>query len=494
MKTLAVIAGESAKRTTHFLTMEQPTEAEWPTQMGKCKRAGMSPANTVHSNCIDTPESECHVTKRAGMATACTTTGRERPALIPPSQDWFYLGPWDMPQVRQVEVTQRPPGTYTDPSNNDNPSMKNIIDRPVFITTDRNWCYLGSRDAPSVRQVEIIQRPPGTYIGPFNDEDSPTENIADQSEDHNWRRKKGNLHRNEVAVFEKNWPKPKTKDKHGAYINKQSHHDRSVVHQTSRRADGHQIVNNMDNSTRLRLQARHLPEWIEIRDVLDEEPQRPPYQGPGVFEAPWRPPPEQTIPPSPTNDILIRRATATPTPAPTYRTPGVQLPSVREMQDSLNDEQLAQYPPPIKDETLEEMRRTQYPTTTRENLRRSPSSSPEALSGPRPLTDITNAAGHNDGQNSFRDILEDEPVLSVGNLNIRDESDENSDICRECKDGSRFWCPIRESPKTNKRGPRSRHLDRCGSCGKLYVIHGASRQWCCHDWVSRSSRSPPLDR
>ena len=150
MKTLAVIAGESAKRTTHFLTMEQPTEAEWPTQTGKCKRAGMSPANTVHSNCIDTPESECHVTKRAGMATACTTTGRERPALIPPSQDWFYLGPWDMPQVRQVEVTQRPPGTYTDPSNDDNPSMKSIIDRPVFITTDRNWCYLGSRDAPSV--------------------------------------------------------------------------------------------------------------------------------------------------------------------------------------------------------------------------------------------------------------------------------------------------------------------------------------------------------
>ena len=68
-----------------------------------------------HSNCIDTPESERHVTKRAGMATACTTTGRERPALIPPSQDWFYLGPWDMPQVRQVEPTQTLPTTITLP-------------------------------------------------------------------------------------------------------------------------------------------------------------------------------------------------------------------------------------------------------------------------------------------------------------------------------------------------------------------------------------------
>ena len=172
-------------------------------------------------------------------------------------------------------------------------------------------------------------------------------------------------------------------------MNKQSHHDRSVVRQISKRADGHQIVNKMDNSTKFRFQARHLPEWIEIRDVPDEELQRPPYQGPGVFQAPWRPPPEQAIPPSPTNDIVIQRATEAP--ALTYRTPGIQPPYVRETQDSPNDEQLAQYPPPIKDETLEEMWRTRDPTTTRANFRRSPSSSPEAPSGhPRPQTDNIN--------------------------------------------------------------------------------------------------------
>ena len=75
-------------------------------------------------------------------------------------------------------------------------------------------------------------------------------------------------------------------------------------------------------------------------------------------------------------------------------------------------------------------------------------------------------------------------------------------ICQECKNGSRCWCPIREeSTNTNGRGPRSRRLDRCRSCGKMYVIIGNSRQWCCEDWVSSGithilapSRSPPPDR
>ena len=220
---------------------------------------------------------------------------------------------------------------------------------------------------------------------------------------------------------------------------------------------------------------------------------------------------------------------------------------------------------------------TRYPTTTRANLRQSPSSSPEALSGTQPLTDITNSADYHGSQDSFRDILDNKPVLSVGTLNIRDESNENyhadhdtsdntsttatfaghgnddseegtgdhssdsngsptssaarfgrsprrgstsrprsyilrdepyvglTDIrdtratnpnhaCRVCRNGSRCWCPIRESPNTNGRGPRSRRLDRCGSCGKMYVILGTSRQWCCHGWIPRSSGSPPLDR
>ena len=75
-------------------------------------------------------------------------------------------------------------------------------------------------------------------------------------------------------------------------------------------------------------------------------------------------------------------------------------------------------------------------------------------------------------------------------------------ICQECKNGSRCWCPVREgSPNTNGRGPRSRRLDRCRTCNKMYVIIGASRQWCCQGWVSSRithtlapSRSPPPDR
>ena len=90
-------------------------------------------------------------------------------------------------------------------------------ERLVFIPTSRDWFYLGSRDTLLVRQVEVIQRPPGTYIGPFNEDIPSVENITDH-EDHNWRRKKKNSHREEEAVFEKNWPKPKTKDEHDIYI------------------------------------------------------------------------------------------------------------------------------------------------------------------------------------------------------------------------------------------------------------------------------------
>ena len=152
----------------------------------------------THNSCDDNPESERDMTRHAETATAYSTT-------------------------RQ--------------------------DQPVFIPTNRDWFYLGSQDTPSVRQVEIIQRPTGTYIGSFNDEVPSTENITDHSEDHNWRRKKENPHRREEAVFENNWPKPRKKHKHDMYINKQYRPDRSVVRQISKRPDGYQIVNNMNNST-----------------------------------------------------------------------------------------------------------------------------------------------------------------------------------------------------------------------------------------------------
>ena len=146
-------------------------------------------------------------------------------------------------------------------------------DRPIFIPSDRTWYYLGARNAPSVRQAEIIQRPPGVYIGPF-DNTPPTENVADHNEDHNWRSKEKSPHCRKEAVLEKNWPKLRAERKHDEYVNKQHRHDKSVVCQTPRRTDGHKISNNMNNSTRLRFQTRHLPEWITIRDIPDEEPRR----------------------------------------------------------------------------------------------------------------------------------------------------------------------------------------------------------------------------
>ena len=84
-------------------------------------------------------------------------------------------------------------------------------DRPVFIPMSSNWFYLGSRDAPLVRQAKPIERPAGIYIGPSNNEIVPARNTSNQSEDHNWRQRKENVSRTEEAIFERNWPHTGTK-------------------------------------------------------------------------------------------------------------------------------------------------------------------------------------------------------------------------------------------------------------------------------------------
>ena len=63
-------------------------------------------------------------------------------------------------------------------------------DRPVSIPMSLDRFYLRSRDAPLVRQVKHIERLAGIYIGPFKDKIVPARNITNQSEDHNWRRRK----------------------------------------------------------------------------------------------------------------------------------------------------------------------------------------------------------------------------------------------------------------------------------------------------------------
>ena len=66
------------------------------------------------------------------------------------------------------------------------------------------------------------------------------------------------------------------------YINKPHCPDGSVVRQISTRADGYQVVNNMNNSSRFKFQTRRLLEWIPIRDIPDKEPQGPPNHEPGM--------------------------------------------------------------------------------------------------------------------------------------------------------------------------------------------------------------------
>ena len=349
----------------------------------------------------------------------------------------------------------------------------NKRDRPIFIPIDRSWYYLGARDAPSVRQAEVMQRPPEVYIDPFISP-LPVKNITNHNEDHNWRRKEGKQYREEVAISEGNWPEPRAGHKHDEYINKQHRHEKSVAGKTPKGTDGRES-SDMDNNTRLRFEALHIPEWIEIRNIPDEEYPRP-YQGPGVFEAPWRSRLNQTAPTTSTNNE-IRRITAAP--APTNRILGMRPPRSRDILNTSHDEDSAQYPPPIKDETLEEMRRTPYPTAARTNSGGSPLLRAEAQPGSQPLRDITNTEDHSSSQNSphtavrtgpgrssssspealrlLRDILDDEPVLPTSNPRTCDESDEDS------QDNTSTIAALKEYGRNNREeGTRDCSTDSSG--------------------------------
>ena len=78
--------------------------------------------------------------------------------------------------------------------------------------------------------------------------------------------------------------------------------------QFSRKTDGHQIVNKMDNSLRNRLRAIHLNEWIPIRDQPDEEPpDRSPLQRPHTSSI--RPIPARAVPSETMDDDVARQIT-----------------------------------------------------------------------------------------------------------------------------------------------------------------------------------------
>ena len=322
----------------------------------------------------------------------------------------------------------------------------NKRNRPIFFPIDRNWYYLGARDAPTVRQAEIIQRPPGVYIGPFTGP-PPIKNTANQNEDHNWRRKEEKRYREEVAISERNRPESKAESKYNGYINKQHRYKKSVADGDPKETDGRES-NEMDNNTRRRFEALHIPEWIEIRNIPDEEPPRP-YRGPGPFEAPWRPRPNQTTPSTPTNNE-IRRVTTEQEPPNRIR--GMRLPRPRDVLDTSHDEDTAQYPPPIRGETREEMWKTPYPTASRINHEGSSPPKTEAQSGPQHPRNTANTRGHSGNRHpptairasprqssssspetprpprdsGLGDVLVDEPILSRRGPGACDESSEDS--------------------------------------------------------------------
>ena len=344
-----------------------------------------------------------------------------------------------------AHLAEQPTSLKENEQDNAPPSGKKKQDRPVFFPTDRGWYYLGARDAPTVRQIETIQRPPGVYIGPFTSP-LPVKNTANQNEDHNWRRKEEPRYREEAAISERNWPKSEAENKYNEYINKQHRYNKSVANEKSRRADGRNIK-EMDDNTRRRFEALQIPEWIEIRNIPDEEPPRP-YQGPGQFEAPWRPRPNPTIPSATTNDE-VRRVMTEQEPSNHMR--GIRPPRSRDMVGTSYDEDTTQYLPPIKDETREEMRKTPYPTAQRIS-RGDPSPPTETQPGPRQLRNLTNTESHGDNRHpstavrvnprqssssspenprpprgaGFQDVLIDEPILLGSNPRAHGESSEDS--------------------------------------------------------------------
>ena len=344
-----------------------------------------------------------------------------------------------------AHLVEQPASLKENEQGNAPPPSKKKQDRPVFFPTDRGWYYLGARDAPTVRQIETVQRPSGVYIGPFTSP-LPVKNTTNQDEDHNWRRKKETRYQKEVAISEGNWPKSETENEYNEYINKQHRHNKSVANEKSRRADGRNI-NKMDGNTRRRFEALQIPERIEIRNIPDEEPPRP-YQGPGQFEAPWRPRPNPTIPSATTNNE-IRRVMTEQEPSNHMR--GIRPPRPRDTLNTSYDEDTTQYLPPIRGETREEMWKTPHPAASR--ISRGNSSPPtETQPGPRQLRNITNIGSHDDNRHpstairvnprqssssspedprpprgaGFQDILIDEPILMGSNPRAHGESSEDS--------------------------------------------------------------------
>jgi hypothetical protein len=97
---------------------------------------------------------------------------------------------------------------------------------------------------------------PLVHFHPPQGDPYPIRDTASESDDHNWWQR-NNPNRTNEAVFEGNWPHPEDHGERDIYINNRQPHNKSVDAQTSKKTDGHQIVNKMDHSLNNRFRGRH---------------------------------------------------------------------------------------------------------------------------------------------------------------------------------------------------------------------------------------------
>ena len=201
-----------------------------------------------------------------------------------------------------------------------------------------------------------------------------------------------------------------------------------------KQTDGHQIVNNMNNSFRDRFQALYLSTWIPIRDKLDEEPDKPPQRRLDRIIT-ERQLPDRAVANEALNDAVICQITTSYKIA--RQTPKIPPPkNASEVQSLSDDEDAVTHPTIIGDETSRDIRQTQYPTTSRRFLSSNPEDPTETS---QPHANNLGNTGDRDHQDAFCDVLATEPVLSGGNPGARDNLNTNDETNEDYRTTYNAW-------------------------------------------------------
>ena len=101
LQSLATITGESAKEATHLV--EQPT---LPTENKRGNAPSSSENRQIYSRTITGSQgstgTEQDTERYEETAPIYSTNKRDRPIFIPIERNWYYLGARDAPSVRQA--------------------------------------------------------------------------------------------------------------------------------------------------------------------------------------------------------------------------------------------------------------------------------------------------------------------------------------------------------------------------------------------------------